>query len=253
MKKLSAILFFMMLVLSCQSFADEIVSFKGGYLKLNPDGQFAVSSNGLVGTKIDFDDDLGYDDSEEIYLEAALQLGDFRLFASYMPIEFSGEGVLSKDIIFNGETFPVNSVISSDVDIDIYETGLAWHLINLDDLPARIQFGPEIAVKYIDANIDMQESLLGISESESASVPLPSIGLRGRVAFADFVGLIGRATYLEYDDNSFLDLDAQVELSPFPLVGIFAGYRYLDIEVEEDSVFIDGTLDGPYAGALIRF
>ena len=55
------------------------------------------------------------------------------------------------------------------------------------------------------------------------------------------------------DGNSFLDVDGQIEFSPIPLVGIFAGYRYLDLEVDESGVFIDATLDGPYAGALVRF
>ncbi len=46
--------------------------------------------------------------------------------------------------------------IDSDIDIDIYEAGLAWFLINMDDLPLRIQIGPEVAIKYIDTRVEMQ-------------------------------------------------------------------------------------------------
>jgi outer membrane protein len=232
--------------------ADELLSFKAGYQQLSPDGDFAVSGGSLTGTTVDMDDDLGFDDSEEYTLEAALQLGSFRLFAGYLPINFSGEGVLTETVDFNGETFVAGSHVDSDVDIDIYEAGLAWYLVNVDDLPVRVQLGPELAVKYVDASVEMRNST-GLNESESVKAPVPTVGLRGRVAIADFLGVVGRAGYMEYQDNSFFDVDAQVEFSPLPLVGLFAGYRYLDVDIDEDDVLIDASFKGPYAGALIRF
>jgi outer membrane protein len=227
--------------------ADEMISFKAGYLSLSPEGEFAVFSGG-VGTKVDMEDDLGFDDSEEFMAEAAVQLGSFRLTAGYLPLKFSGSGSTT-GIIFNGQPFV--GTVDSDVDIDLYDVGLTWYLLNFDDLPVRLQLGPEVSVKYVEADISMRS--ITASESESVSVPVPTIGLRGRVGLSDFLGLAGRVGYLEYDDNSFLDADAQLEFSPLPLVGIFAGYRYLDIEVDESDVFLDVTFDGPYGGAFIRF
>lgn len=233
--------------------ADERLSFKGGYLQLSPEGAFAVGSSGQAGTQIDLQDDLGFDDSEELYLEVAAQLGSFRLFGAYMPVNFSGDGVLTQDVSFNGETFVTDSRVESSVELDIYEAGLAWYAINMDDLPVRLQFGPEVAVKYIDANLEMKSDIFGLKESSTVSVAIPTLGARGRIALSDFLGVVARAGYLEYDGNSFLDAEAQLEFSPLPLVGVFAGYRYLDIDVEEDDVLIDVEFDGPYVGALIRF
>lgn len=240
-------------VLASSAFADETVSLKGGYLSLNPDGDVAVSTSDLPGTSLDLDDDLGIDDSDDYFLEAALQLGSFRLFAAYLPIDFSGNSVLSESINFKGETFVTGSRVESKVDIDIYEAGLAWFLVNMDDLPVRIQLGPEVSVKYIDTNVELQDRDLGLSESDDFGVPLPTVGVRGRLAFADLLGVVGRIGYAEYSDNSFMDVDAQVEFSPLPLVGLFAGYRYLDIDVDENDVVVDATFSGPYAGALVRF
>ncbi len=180
-------------------------------------------------------------------------MGDFRLFTSYLPISFSGSSVLSRDIDFNGETFSGGRRIDSDLDIDIYEAGLAWFLINLDDLPLRIQVGPEVAVKYIDTRIEMQDKAFGIDESESVGVPIPSLGARARIGIADYLSVVGRVGYLEYKGNSLTDIDAQVEYSPIPLVGIFAGYRYLDMDIDEDDLLLDAKFSGPHAGALIRF
>jgi outer membrane protein len=241
----SMLMFFALSVVPAM--ADEMISFKAGYLSLSPEGEFAVFSGG-VGTKVDMEDDLGFDDSEEFMAEAAVQLGSFRLTAGYLPLKFSGSGSTT-GIIFNGQPFV--GTVDSDVDIDLYDVGLTWYLLNFDDLPVRLQLGPEVSVKYVEADISMRS--ITASESESVSVPVPTIGLRGRVGLSDFLGLAGRVGYLEYDDNSFLDADAQLEFSPLPLVGIFAGYRYMDIEVDESDVFLDVTFDGPYGGAFIRF
>jgi len=228
--------------------ADEIISLKGGYYKLNPSGDVGVG-----GDVVDIEDDLGIDDDDGFFAEVALQLGAFRLFTSYLPISFSGSSVLSEDIDFNGEIFSVGDRIDSDLDIDIYEAGLAWFLINLDDLPLRIQVGPEVAVKYIDTRIEIKDKAFGIEESESVGVPIPSLGARARIGIADYLNVVGRVGYLEYKGNSLTDIDAQVEYSPIPLVGIFAGYRYLDMDIDEDDLLLDAQFSGPHAGALIRF
>ena len=242
-----------LLLIAGSTWADEIVSFKAGYISLNPDGIFAVNSGGIPGTKVDFDDDLNYDDSEELFAEIALNLGNFRLAAGYLPIDFSGKGNLNQTLIFNGKSFLVNSKVSSSVDMDIYDLCLTWNILNIDDLPVRVQLGPELSVKVVDANVSMVDHTTGLSESDSLTAPVPTIGARARIGLSDWVALVGRVGYMEYDGNSFLDVDGQIEFSPIPLVGIFAGYRYLDLEVDESGVFIDATLDGPYAGALVRF
>ncbi len=239
--------------LSTSAYADEVFSFKAGYLKLVPDGEVSVSADGLAGATLDLADDMGLDDSDDYFLEAALQLGSFRLFAAYLPISFSGDNVLTENVDFKGETFVLGSRVESKVNIDIYEAGLAWFLINVDDLPVRVQFGPEMSVKYIDAHVEMQASVLDLDEFEDFGVPIPSLGARGKLAIADYLGVFGRVGYLKYNGSSFMDIDAQVEFSPLPLVGIFAGYRYLDIDVDANDVIIDAAFAGPYVGALVRF
>jgi len=242
-------------LLSGPALADEIVSLKAGFLKLSPEGDFAVSSSSLVGTAVSLDNDLGFDDSEEYFVEGAVQLGPFRLGASYTPIEFSGQGTLSRTINFNGRTFDAAAQSASDVSIDLLDANLTWYLINLDDLPVRLQIGPELSVKYVQADLSITGSSggLAVTETETAEAPIPTLGARARIGLSDFVGLVGRVGYLEVDQNHFLDADAQIEFSPIPMLGIFAGYRYFDLKVDESDVLIDATFKGPYAGALFRF
>ncbi len=233
--------------------ADEMISLKIGYVSLSPDGSFASRESGFVDTKVDLEDDVDFGDSDEVMAEAALQLGSFRLSLGYLPLKFSGTSELTRDISFGGQTFAASDTVKADMDIDIYDLGLTWHLINFDDLPVRIQLGPELSVKVVDGEISMSNRTTGIREEISGTVPVPTIGLRGRVGLSDYLALIGRVGYVGYGDNSFLDADAQIEFSPLPLLGVFGGYRYLDIEVDESDIFIDASFSGPYGGVFVRF
>ncbi|NIR30064.1 MAG: hypothetical protein GWN84_12265 [Gammaproteobacteria bacterium] len=251
MRRLTPIVLFTFVVAS-PVLADETFSLKVGYATLDPDGKFA-GENGGIATEIDFDDDLGFDSSDGVIAEGAVQLGPFRLSAGYLPLDFSGDGRLTQDITFGGETFTVGTDVKSDVEIDVYDFGFAFHLLNLDDGSTRVQLGPELAVKLADIDMSIRESAGGTSERVGATVPVPTIGARGRVGFADYFGVVGRVGYLEVSGNSFLDADVQVEFSPVPLVGVFAGYRYVNIDVDESGVLFDSTLAGPYVGAMVRF
>lgn len=232
--------------------ADELFSIKVGFASIEADGQFA-GENGGSSTKIDFDDDLNFDDSQEVFAEAAVQLGRFRVSGGYLPLEFSGNGTISSDITFGGQTFTSGTNVTSNVELDVFDIGLAFHILDFDDGPLRVQVGPELAVKIAEIDMSIRDTSSGTRESVSGTIPMPTIGARGRVAFSDYLGVVGRVGYLEVRENSFLDIDIQVEFSPVPLLGIFAGYRYIDVDVDESDVILQSTFAGPYAGVLARF
>ncbi len=233
--------------------ADEMVALKIGYLNLSPSGQFA-SREGVVNTLIDLEDDFDIDGENEILAEAAVQLGAVRLSAGYLPLKFSGTSTLTRSITFNGRTFNVNERATGSMDVDLFDLGLTWYLVNIDDLPVRVQLGPELSVKVFDGEAAVVSQVTPtLSEAVSGTAPVPTLGLRGRVGFGDMLSLAGRVGYVEYNDNSFLDADGQVEFSPIPMFGVYLGYRYLDLEVDEGDLFVDATFDGPYGGVLVRF
>lgn len=233
-------------------YADEMLSIKAGYQLLESDGSIAGNDNG-IGVKLDTDDDLDWGDSENLLTELALQWGDSRLTFAYMPIEFSGTNYITINGSYNGQLFTAGDRVSSDVKLDLYDIGYTYYLLNMDDLPSRFQLGVEFAIKVADIEIAFSDSDAGIRESDSVVAPLPTIGVRTRVALGDLVGLSGRVGYLEYDDNQFWDVDVQLEYSPVPTAGIFVGYRFFDLDVDESDVCVSLEFSGPYAGIMVRF
>ncbi len=233
-------------------YADEFLSVKAGYQLLTPEGSIAGTIND-IGQKVDIDKDLNLDDSEEFTGEVALSWGNSRLSLNYVPIDFSGTGTLSESLVINGQTFSASTDVRSDLTIDLYDLGYTYYLLNFDDLPARVQLGLEVAVKVADADFTIREVGSNLSESESVTAPIPTVGARARIALADYLGISGRIGYMEFDDNHFLDAEAQIEFSPVPMVGIYAGYRYFDLKIDEEDLFVETEISGPFGGVMVRF
>ena len=240
------------LLCSGNLYADELLSIKAGYQLLSPEGTIAGTINN-VGGKVDIKDDLDLDDSEDFSGEIALSWGNSRLSLNYLPLDFSGTGTLSETIVLNGTEFSAATEVKSSLTLDLYDIGYTYYLLNFDDLPTRFQLGLEVAVKIADADFSIKESTTGESESESVLAPIPTAGMRARIAIADYLGITGRVGYMEYSDNHFLDAEAQVEFSPVPMVGIYAGYRYFDLTIDEDELYVDAKITGPFAGVMVRF
>lgn len=240
-------------LMATPALADEAISLKVGYMTLQPSGQFGATAAGLVGTNVDVRNDLGLDRSNNVHAEAAIQLGDSRLSVGYMPIKSTGTGTLTQAVNFNGTTYTAATSVNSTLKADIIDIAYTYYLINMDDMPSRLQLGIEASLKYTKAEVSMKTTVGGVTQTRSATAPIPTIGLRGRVALADFIGLSGRIGYLGYAGNRFLDADAQLEFSPLPMVGIYGGYRHLDLKVDNSGVLVDTRIAGPYVGALVRF
>ncbi len=233
-------------------FADEMASLKLGYQLLAPSGTLAGSNNG-VDAQVDVENDLNLDDSQSLTAEIAFQLGQARLSLGFLPMDYSGTGVMTASGTYNGQTFTANQAVQSEVKLNVYDLGLTYNLINMDDSATRFQFGPELAVKVVDAEVNLVVAAAGINEQDSATVPIPTIGARARIGLSDFLAIVGRAGYLEINGNHFLDAEAQVEFSPIPTIGIYGGYRTFDLKIDETDVYVDVDFKGPFVGAFFRF
>jgi len=228
--------------------ADEAISLKVGYASLSATGSTSATLTGVPGTTLT-DNTLNLKRSNNFTAEAAIQLGDGRLSLSYLPLKFKGSSILTAPITYNGQNF--SGAITSELKADVFDVAYAYYLVNMDDAPSRLQIGIEASLKYIQA--DSSINSLVASQTASANVPIPTIGARARVALADFIGVSGRIGYIGYAGNRFLDVDGQVEFSPIPTLGIYAGYRFLDTKFDSSGVSMDIQFAGPYGGAFFRF
>jgi len=246
-------LYAMVLCAAIPAFADETVMVKAGFMSLDARGNFGASASGLVATPIQVDSTVPLSRSNQASLEAAVQWGDFRVALNYFPLRFNGDAQLTTPVQFNGQTYASGDKVHADFKADVLDASLTYYVLNFDDTPARFQLGVEASVKTVYASSTLQNSTTGISKSKTATVPIPTLGARGRIALSDFIGLTGRAGYLGYAGNHFLDSEVQIEFSPLPTVGIYAGYRLVDLKLDRSGVLLDMSFSGPVIGGVVRF
>jgi len=232
--------------------ADESISLKQGYLMLKPSGQFAADA-ATAGTRVDMATDMGLGQSNGSITELAVQLEDSRFSVAYLPIRLDGAGILNRNVNFNGTVYAANATINSSMQLDMIDLAYTYFLLNMDDLPSRTQLGVQASLKIVQAELALANVTTGASQSVSQTVPIPTIGLYGRVALADFLGLNGRVQYISVAGNRLLDADVQIEFSPMPMAGIYGGYRQMDIKLSASGLYADAKLSGPYFGAMVRF
>ncbi|MDX8414013.1 MAG: hypothetical protein R8J85_07995 [Mariprofundales bacterium] len=237
---------------SVSATADESISLKIGYANLNPSGSFA-SNNVASNTRLGVDSVLAMQNNSGVTLEGAVQFGDHRISLNILPVSVGGSRNITAPITFSGKTYAAGSTINSSFKSTIYDFGYTYFFINMDDLPSRLQLGVEVTLKINQIKASISNGAAG-SSTINTTAPIPTIGLRGRVALADFVGLVGRIGYLSVGKiGSYLDVDSQVEFSLLPLVGGYAGYHYIQLKTNTSNSYSDIRFSGPYIGMMARF
>ena len=241
------------LLVSVKAHADETVMLKAGYMSLDARGSFSAAAGGLAATPVNVDSSVHLGRSNQMTVEAALQVGDVRAALNYFPLRFSGDGVLGSALQYNGRTFAAGDAVHARLQADVFDASLTYYLLNMDDLPSRVQLGVEAAVKLVHATSSIQDRTTGVTQSVSTTLPIPTLGARGRVGVSDLVGLTGRAGYIGFAGNHFLDSELQVEFSPLPTMGVYAGYRLIDLKLDRSGVLLNTVVSGPFLGGFIRF
>jgi outer membrane protein len=256
---LTAVLLGLTLAAPAIAHADATIAVRGEYWFMDLSGDVAVggdaSDNGTELSLEDSTDGLGLDGDNTVGFSAMLNLGPFFLFGRYIPIDVSGSGTATTDVNFGDFTFDATAELDSSLDFKMYDAGLGFHVLNFDDLPIRVQVGLLVQVKLLDGSIEAKGPVAGNTEPESQdfTLPIPMVGARINLGLADFLAVHVQGAAIAYSGNHLYDVEARAEFSPLPFVGISAGYRYLNLTIDESDVDLDATFDGPFVEAFARF
>jgi hypothetical protein len=221
------------------------------------------ADNGLGGTSIDLEDDLGMDsDVTTLWGELNLSLGRrSSLWFSYTGIQRSSSRSLGKEITFGGLTFAANAKVTAHANSNYYFA--AWRYALL--FSAENEFGLSLGLTVVDLKSDIQyetSAILGIpgfagpGEKREANLtaPAPLVGayLISRIGrFAGF-RLAGQFTKINVSGytGTMLDGRAGLEFYPVPVAGIGIGYYANRLTIDQ-GFGPSGTLDYSMNGPLV--
>jgi hypothetical protein len=163
-----------------ESLPDRFMLRMGGYHAQNADTIARLSANNLpVGTYIDFHDTLGGDTATTVFrMDGLYRFNDkHSLNFSWYALRFTGSRVLSEDINWGDQTFPINAQVSSEIKFDVYKLSYQYSVYHND----KVELGASFGLHIMHAFAGITASGIGQSEGDAVTAPLPVFGL-----FADY-------------------------------------------------------------------
>lgn len=141
-------------------------------------------TGGVLGTSIDFEQDLGLDDTKtRIMAEGYWRFFErHRLDVSYFDLDRSGDGSSTIQIRFGDEVFQADLPLHAFLDIEVFNLGYSYSI--LFDEKKELALGLALSFQDIAVGLQGTQVLSGIEVSESESVLAPLPTFTGRFAYA---------------------------------------------------------------------
>ncbi|MBI4666972.1 MAG: hypothetical protein HY751_11260 [Nitrospinae bacterium] len=204
----------------------------------------------LTGTEIDLVSDLGLDSSKGLPVaEVIIKFADrHKIRFDYTSFTYSGDKAVSKEIIFNGITYPVSSQVKTN--LELRDMKLSYEYDIFRDTGGYIAF--RLAADYVYANASIVASGV-LSNSASVSATAPVVGLSGRLCATDWLSFTADIAGVGYDKSTVYDASLYFDINPMPNVGLTVGYRTIRINVDIEDKKADTQWNGAFAGLAVRF
>lgn len=236
------------------------VGAKAAYWMPRFSGEFRLDSGGVRGTTVDAKDHLGIDDENFFFGEAWLWVGRHHLSLAGARVDYSGDKVLSEEIVFGGRTFAAAGRAESSLEYTMLDLAYQYDLIDLENVLAGFSLGPILQLKYLDGEVRMsgEGSVNGVggrvAASQTFQFPIPLVGVGGHLGLlANWLEVRARAVGIAYQGDALWEVQAEAALTPFPFLEVVGGYRHFVIDVDRDDVLLDYTQSGPYVGLGLVF
>ncbi len=253
MKKFLMIVFLCSAVFlfSTPSYAFELGA-RGIYWFPSLKGNVKVDKSSIIGTNADLDDDLGIDNEDYPALEVFLGVGDHHLSLAYTDIDYSGSRILSRTIVFSGQTYIVSALVNSSVEYSMIDLCYQYDFLDLENILAGFSLGTVIQIKYLNGDISLDTT--GIDEREDFTVPVPMVGLNLHVGIlADILEARIKGTGITYSGDNLYEISGEISWTPLPFLDIHGGYKRFAIDIDEDDVIFDYDMSGPYITLTVSF
>ena len=212
------------------------------------------SLEGILGSRIDFVEDLGIEKSWFRQLKVVLRPGTKHKFRfEYTPIKYEAESVIRRNLVFNGILFPAAIEVASEVKWSAYRFAYEYDFVYRD----RGFVGVVLEAKYTD----VEATLTNVFDTEfvRARAPIPAIGVIGRGYVAPNISITGEFTFFKIPDidesygGRYFDLDIYGTVNFTENVGAQGGYRSFDVVYKADEDDGDLRIRGLYFGGVVRF
>jgi hypothetical protein len=223
-----------------------------------------VEANGsAAGTDIDFNKDLGLDAAQLTFmLSFQWRISRrSRLSLTYYDMNRSATHTLQKDITFKGETYYINSTVSTYFRNSIYQFSYGYAFIEKPTYEAGILIGAHTVGTKAGISLNGMSTGANTDNNFGFTAPLPDLGIWGGYAFTNRFAVNLDFDYLALTINNINGrLIAYDFLFTYKLIrqlDISLAYSGLNFNVKASKNNVNGNFrwgyNGPSFGATFSF
>lgn len=241
-------LFFLITLLSlafqinAEELSDKLKFRLGTFFIGSTETEVQLNSGSLVGAIINISDNLNVDTKKDVLrLDGYYRFSDkHRLDYGWYKLNSSGTKTLSKDIDYNGETFPAGGTVNSIFNTETFKVNYTWSFHHDDKIELSLGTGLHVTKYEIVLSGETLSAPGVVSREESdVTLPLPVIGFRlgyminPNLEFTTSYDLFS-LSYDQYEGN-FQDVNFLLEYRFSKHVGISGGFNFnhLDLTYRE--------------------
>lgn len=223
----------------------------------------ANETNQNVGSRVDFETDMGFGGSDELFRAEGQILLKRRhqINLGYYDLNRSASKIIERQIEWRDRTFPVSADVSAFFDTQVTELSYTYWWIAREKSVFGINAGIQLVGVDIGAGLTTERLGVGLDPDVSVSAPVPLFGVEYRRKITDklmFRG-IGRAVAWgdieEITNVVIYDFALQFEHRTFRNGGIGIAYKLLRFDVEFEGRFVTGDFVYGFDGieVFLRF
>lgn len=208
---------------------------------------------GDASLRVDFEDDLGFEDSQSVGRFAAFYKFNERhqLDFDVFDLSQSSTAVLQKEIKWGDITFPIDADVATSLDLGIYKIAYTYFPVQEE----KGRFGLTGGLYVADIDLRLRVLPNDMQEVGAVTAPLPVLGFRGEYYFTErWRGSASIEWFgLEIDEydghlqDSLLGIDYR--MTEHFALGL--GYNHVEIDVDATDKALRADLIWQYSGLIV--
>lgn len=238
------------------AFPDKWMIRAGAYIINNAKTKFSINSNlGGLGTTIDYQKDLGGEDSDTIpRFDAYYRFNPkHRIDFTTFSIDRKGSRTLAIDppIIIGDATYS-GETVNSDIKYTLYKVGYHYSFYH----SPKVELGITAGLNITSYDLKFEDDTGTKVESAGITVPLPMFGLRMGYAITPkwYVHYVSEAFFIDIENTlkgALLNYELNTEYKIFKNFALGIGLARLGINVDVDDDDWRGSVSDSYAGYTV--
>lgn len=247
------------------NYQDDDLPWHGRRFKVTAGAFFPVNNteievngtNGNIGTDIDFEKDLGFQNNTVSFFGTfewrASRRSRFNL--EYFYLKRSSEKTLQKEINFQDHTYPVDARVSAFMDNEMIRIAYGYAIVSKPKYELGLLIGAHVMLADVGMRLEANTQELEYHDNVDFTAPLPDIGIWGEFVLGRKVGLYANVNYFALKvndiDGRIISYNLSVLYNVYKNFSLTAGYTGLNIRVDVTRPRIDGFFKWGYNGPTL--